>query len=341
MRKCNATPYEGEQPYIFISYSHKDSGMVFPVIEYLAKKGYRIWYDNGIHPGTEWQEVIGQHLSKCEVFMSFISSRSMESHNCKKEFNFASMENKKALSVILEPVQLSMALKMQMATIQGIIRYEYPDFESYMAKFLQSDIIRTCLGQPNDDIVVLDETAADAAEETRDEKKAFDWFKSDYSRVEEADITTEDLSPKGTTMEQPIDTDDEDLTVCIDDDDDVTVCIDDEKTEMFRMVFCLTRRGTGEKTDISHSEFVVGRKAKNSQADYMVEDEMKSVSRTHMTFVFEGDKCFLKDNGTANGTLLNGNRLECGKLYPVNEGDEIVMGYEKFTFDVSVEMRKG
>lgn len=42
--------YEGGEPYIFISYSHKAMGKVIPIVERLYKDGYRLWYDEGIAP---------------------------------------------------------------------------------------------------------------------------------------------------------------------------------------------------------------------------------------------------------------------------------------------------
>ena len=35
--------YKGEEPYIFISYAHKDSDFVFPEIERLTADGFKIW----------------------------------------------------------------------------------------------------------------------------------------------------------------------------------------------------------------------------------------------------------------------------------------------------------
>lgn len=40
--------YEGDLPYIFVSYAHKDSREVFDLLEKLSAHGYRIWYDGGI-----------------------------------------------------------------------------------------------------------------------------------------------------------------------------------------------------------------------------------------------------------------------------------------------------
>ena len=65
-------PYRGDQPYIFISYSHKDSRKVWPVIEQMQADGYRVWYDEGIDPGTEWDENIAAHVTGCDYFIAFI-----------------------------------------------------------------------------------------------------------------------------------------------------------------------------------------------------------------------------------------------------------------------------
>lgn len=40
--------YEGDEKFIFISYAHKDSETVYPIIEKLNADGYRVWFDDGI-----------------------------------------------------------------------------------------------------------------------------------------------------------------------------------------------------------------------------------------------------------------------------------------------------
>ena len=50
--------YEGQEPYIFVSYCYKDKESVIPVIQRMIEKGYRIWFDRGIHPGSEWPEIV-------------------------------------------------------------------------------------------------------------------------------------------------------------------------------------------------------------------------------------------------------------------------------------------
>ncbi|MBR3638779.1 MAG: toll/interleukin-1 receptor domain-containing protein [Lachnospiraceae bacterium] len=48
----NPIPYEGKENYIFVSYSHMDMDRVMPVVRQWMENGYRVWYDDGISPGT-------------------------------------------------------------------------------------------------------------------------------------------------------------------------------------------------------------------------------------------------------------------------------------------------
>ena len=77
--------YEGREPYIFVSYSHRDSGTVLPVVSGLYEDRYRVWYDEGIAPGSEWPHNIAVHLENAAVVAAFISDNSMASINCENE----------------------------------------------------------------------------------------------------------------------------------------------------------------------------------------------------------------------------------------------------------------
>lgn len=49
--RCSFKPYEGDEKYIFISYSHQNGDIVAPILEKLNSEGLRIWYDEGIEWG--------------------------------------------------------------------------------------------------------------------------------------------------------------------------------------------------------------------------------------------------------------------------------------------------
>ena len=57
--------YEGDEPYIFVSYAHDDAGLVYAEITQLKDAGFHIWYDEGISPGSEWTEALGNAIKRC------------------------------------------------------------------------------------------------------------------------------------------------------------------------------------------------------------------------------------------------------------------------------------
>ncbi|MGD1993140.1 MAG: FHA domain-containing protein [Anaerolineae bacterium] len=52
----------------------------------------------------------------------------------------------------------------------------------------------------------------------------------------------------------------------------------------------------------------------------------KGVSRRHAKIFFQGEKCYVEDVGSANGTFLNDRRLTPYLPYPLKAGDEIQVG---------------
>ena len=176
MRKCGAMPYEGDEKYIFVSYCHRDSAEVFPIIEQMAKDGYRVWYDEGINPGNDWPEIIADHLNRCSVCIAFISENAMDSHDCGREINYALLKKKTFFSVYLEEVELSAGLEMQLTTTQSIFKYKYSDFKSFIQKLYKGNGLKECRDasaadlNDNDNEENIGESNSDK-EKNKDEKK--------------------------------------------------------------------------------------------------------------------------------------------------------------------------
>ena len=82
-------PYRGDKPYIFLSYSHKDADAAAEVIRGMNADGFRIWYDEGLVPGKEWDENIARAIMGCSYFVALMSANYLDSANCKDELNFA------------------------------------------------------------------------------------------------------------------------------------------------------------------------------------------------------------------------------------------------------------
>lgn len=118
------TAYEGPQPYTFICYSHEDAPVIYPELELLTDAGLKVWYDEGISPGSEWNEQLAARIEDCTVFLFFLSRRSAVSDHCRSEVNFALDQRCTILVVHLEETQLSPGLRLALGTRQMILRYE-------------------------------------------------------------------------------------------------------------------------------------------------------------------------------------------------------------------------
>lgn len=64
-------------------------------------------------------------------------------------------------------------------------------------------------------------------------------------------------------------------------------------------------------------------------------DARKAVSRLHACLLKEGDKYYLRDQSSMNGTFINGERIKPLSYYLLHDGDRI-----KFA-DVDFEFRDG
>ena len=118
--------YAGDEPYIFISYAHKDSAQVFKEISQLNDAGYHVWYDEGIEASSEWPEEIANAVIGCSVFLVFISPRSTASVNCRNEINLALNEDKPFLAVHMEDSALPPGLRLRMGDLQAILQHKLP-----------------------------------------------------------------------------------------------------------------------------------------------------------------------------------------------------------------------
>ena len=78
-------PYEGKNPYLFISYSHRDSDKVIDTIRPIHDSMHRLWYDEGIPAGSDWPRNIAVHMRDCRMVLFFLSRTALNSPNCLSE----------------------------------------------------------------------------------------------------------------------------------------------------------------------------------------------------------------------------------------------------------------
>lgn len=142
--KCRAIPYEGNDPFIFINYCHKDKASLYPVFEQMARDGYRIWYDDGNKAGDDWLDNIENHLEECRVVVAFISGNSSMSHSCKSEIVYAFKCRKKILPVLIDRSELPKGLRMQMAHLHYLKASDYDTLPALLDNIYADDQCKAC-----------------------------------------------------------------------------------------------------------------------------------------------------------------------------------------------------
>ncbi len=83
----------------------------------------------------------------------------------------------------------------------------------------------------------------------------------------------------------------------------------------------------GKEYKLKEGENLLGRES----ADILLFYD-KSVSRRHALIIWEGDKCYIEDLGSTNGTFINGVRLPTGQKTPIYDGDEVAFADSNFRF---------
>jgi hypothetical protein len=106
-----ATPDEPAKPspqkpaipdYVFISYSHKDTGVVNQLASYLAHEELPPWIDNQLSFGDTWQHVIVDRIRSCKVFLVVMSPGSSESAFVNREIDLAIAEKKIIIPILAD-----------------------------------------------------------------------------------------------------------------------------------------------------------------------------------------------------------------------------------------------
>ena len=84
--------YEGDEPFIFVSYKHDDPAYddeIYRILSELSGQGYRIWFDRALHLGDVWEEELSDHLARCHVLLAMISNSYFDSMYSRVELKSA------------------------------------------------------------------------------------------------------------------------------------------------------------------------------------------------------------------------------------------------------------
>lgn len=339
---CRAMPYEGKEPYIFFSYCHKDADEVYPIIEKMAMKGYRIWYDNGIHPGDNWVETIASHINNCSICVAAVSRNSTESHNCRNEINFVLEYRKKMVPIILEEFRMSLGVKLQLSSCQYIKKYEYVDENVFLQKLFDVAGIDICKGE-----ISLVEEISD--EELKKEKESKNKIFLESLRKKQLEIqkkleeglkfeknSHEVVSDEPEEKKKIEKTPEKDLI------EEFEPTVAEEKTvrikrkskqEQILQKALFIHLSANKYYLIKNALTKIGRD--NKKCDIVIKD--KTISSLHAEIVHNLQGFYLRDADSANGTAVQGKNIEAMQPVPLNNCTRVDVAEEKCFF-VSGEM---
>ena len=137
-------PYQGTEPYLFLSYSHRNADAAAEAIRWLKAAGFRVWYDEGVIPATEWDENIAQAIENCSYLIALISEAYLSSSNCLDELNYARDRNIPLLLIYLEDVALPSGLAMRLGRLLAIHRYRYDNPAAFYGKVVRAKGLGIC-----------------------------------------------------------------------------------------------------------------------------------------------------------------------------------------------------
>lgn len=108
-----------------------------------------------------------------------------------------------------------------------------------------------------------------------------------------------------------------------------TVLLDEDRPTPVGVAYLsVNRNGQTEKITITQSPFIVGRNA--ATVDYM--EDSVGISRMHIEISENENGYFVKDLGSKNGTKQNDETIVAYKSYPLEDGDQIMVGKIEYTF---------
>ncbi len=135
--KVTFAAYEGDEPYIFVSYSHADTDAVYRIMNRLDREKFRIWFDDTMEVGEDFRDELKVKIERCAAFVLFVSKASMDSKYCGMEIITAYKNNKKIYPIYLEDdVEIPSALKLMLENLQHVKGVSTEAEDKYISKLI-------------------------------------------------------------------------------------------------------------------------------------------------------------------------------------------------------------
>ncbi len=114
---------------IFISYSRSDRAFVKRIVP-LIRRVDSLWYDDDIHGGAEWWQMILNEIAQSDLFIYLISNKSLESPYCQAELREALRLNKSILPVVVQRLRPTYPGNIEESLADFLRKTQYIDMSS-------------------------------------------------------------------------------------------------------------------------------------------------------------------------------------------------------------------
>ncbi len=115
---------------IFLSYARQDVTLVLALAEDLRALGNTVWWDEELSAGQIWWDRILDQIRRCDVFVFALSPTALDSHACRREWEYAAVLGKPILPVLvtegvgatpLPPVLATIRIFINVAALPAVI----------------------------------------------------------------------------------------------------------------------------------------------------------------------------------------------------------------------------
>lgn len=107
-----------EGDYVFLSYAHADRAFGLSVLQRLQQAGARVWYDEGLQAGTQWDQELERRIRACGALVACLTDGYQTSRFCTREISFADGIGKPILPIAPTARSWAPGLQLRFQSLQ-------------------------------------------------------------------------------------------------------------------------------------------------------------------------------------------------------------------------------
>lgn len=358
--KCYTLPYKGDKPFLYFSFCDEDNSIALPIAERLILDGFRVWFDDRSLEGKEWEDEVGGRIRDCALCIVALSHATVNGHGSNNERNLAVMYDKPLVPILLEKnFTLPLGIELQLGETS---RFACPeDITQGEAFFRQLSCVSgfAACRDPNRSASaeMLERWREHCMEYARERTTDTSVLKLTSLPRKDGRVSETPAKQKqgGDASETPDVPEKKKLKVVVKkkrkDPNHRTVAlvppqsaasVDPEPTIILDSAHrpvrcCIMDTASGKVYRMRKDSVAIGRD--EGQADFVVPDPERIVSRYHADVLYRDSRFFLRDNDSKNGTFHDGERLEAESYVELRTVDEFILARKAFLF-VSGEQKE-